>query len=168
MGADETGQLGASLRTNRLLAVAISLAVAAGAAQAAQGQPSAAHPCTLISSRDVARIIGHGGHVEVGGSTCRLHRGKPFVGVITINPETRASFLAFRRRIFKNPSGTVKDVGGTGERAYQRIYATSYHPFVYHNLFAFVNGHHLVITSHKGFFTAGHARRIAKIVARGI
>ena len=166
--ADEARKLRASLRTNRLLAVVICLALAAGAAQAAQGQPSAAHPCTLISSKDVARIIGPGGHVEVGGSTCRLHRGKPFVGVITINPETRASFLAFRRRIFKNPSGTVRDVGGIGERAYQRTYAASYHPGVYHNLFAFVNGHRLVITSHKAFFTAGQARRIAKIVARGI
>ena len=62
----------------------------------------------------------------------------------------------------------MRDVGGIGERAYQRIYAASYHPAVYHNVFAFVNGHRLVVTSHKDFFTAGQARRVAKIVARGI
>jgi hypothetical protein len=152
----------------RLLPLVCIVAAAAVIAQGAQGEASAAHPCTLISNNDVARIIGSGGHVEVGGSACRLHRGKPFVGVITINPETRASFLAFRRKIFNNPSGTVKDVGGIGERAYQRIYAKSYNPFVYHNLFAFVNGHRLVVTSHKALFTPGGARRIGQIVARGI
>ena len=152
----------------RLLAVVAGVAAAAALASGAQGESSAAHPCTLISNKDVARIIGPGGHVEVGGSTCRIHRGKPFAGVITISPETRASFLAFRRKVFNNPSGTVKDVGGIGERAYQRIYAKSYNPFVYHNLFAFVNGHRLVITSHKAFFTPGGARRIGQIVARGV
>jgi hypothetical protein len=80
-------------------AVVVGLAAAAALAQVAFGEPSAAHPCTLISNKDVARIIGPGGHVEVGGSTCRIHRGSPFVGVITINPETRASFLAFRRKV---------------------------------------------------------------------
>jgi hypothetical protein len=149
----------------RLLPFVASVAAAAAVASGAQGEPSAAHPCTLISNKDVARIIGPGGHVEVGGSTCRLHRGKPFVGVISINPDTRARFLAFRSQTFKSPSLTVKDVRGIGERAFQSVYKRT--P-PYHYLFVLVNGERLVVGSFKASFTAAQARRIAMIVARGI
>jgi hypothetical protein len=148
----------------RLPAVVAGVAAAAALASGAQSESSAAHPCTLISNEDVARIIGPGGHVEVGGSTCRLHRGKPFAGVMSINPDTRTRFLAFRRQTFKSPSLTAKDVGGIGERAFQSFYAQS--P-PYHYLFVLVNGQRLVVGSFKTFFTAAQARRIAKIVARG-
>jgi hypothetical protein len=51
----------------RLPAVVAGVAAAAALASGDQGESSAAHPCTLISNEDVARIIGPGGHVEVGG-----------------------------------------------------------------------------------------------------
>jgi hypothetical protein len=44
----------------RLLAVVAGVAAAAALASGAQGESSAAHPCTLISNKDVARI-GPGG-----------------------------------------------------------------------------------------------------------
>jgi hypothetical protein len=149
----------------RALPVLVALGAAAAVVQVASGEPSAAHPCTLISNKDVARIIGSGGHVEVGGSTCRLHRGKPMVGVISINPDTRARFLAFRRQSFNGSPGLAEDVGGIGERAFQVEYKR---PPPHHYFFALVRGNRLVVGSFKGGFTKGQARRIAMIVARGI
>ena len=148
----------------RLLPLLGAMVTAAAIAQGAQGEPSAAHPCTLISNKDVARIVGPGGHVEVGGSTCRLHRGRPMVGVISINADTRSRFLAFRRQIFAQ-SSRAENVPRLGQLAFQSWY-TRVPP--YHYLFVLVNGNRLVVGSFKGSFTAGQARRIAKIVARGI
>ena len=105
----------------RLLPLVAGLAVAAAAlAQLALGEPSAAHPCTLISNKDVARIIGPGGHVEVGGSTCRVHRGKPMVGVITINPDTKGKFLTLRRQLFAQ-SRRAENVSGIGQFSFQAL-----------------------------------------------
>src|SRR5580765_1857442 len=81
-----------------VVCVLVLLVACSGAASDTRAGSLAAHPCRLISDREVSRILA-GAHLEVGGSTCRIHRGARMVGVITVNTDTRARFSAFKRNI---------------------------------------------------------------------
>ncbi len=127
---------------------------------------AAAHPCTLISNGEIARIAGSGGHVEVGGSACRIHKGSPMIGVITINPDTRARFNAFRRSA--SSSGRTTPIRGLGESAFLYVYPNAKGPAPRHNLFVLHRGQRLVVTAFGPSLSTGESRRIAAIVASRI
>jgi hypothetical protein len=149
---------------SRLVACALALAAAfAATSSAGQVDAAAAHPCQLISNREVSRILARS-HVEVGGSTCRVHRGTPMVGVITINPDTRARFATFRRALAAN--GRVTGLRGLGESAFLHVYpkmnAVTYPR---HTVFVLQRGHRLLVTSFGASLTPARARSIAAVVA---
>jgi hypothetical protein len=136
------------------------LGACVSSASAAREEAAAAHPCRLISNREISRIV-PGTHVEVGGSACRVHRGRPMLGVITINPDTRARFSAFRRTIAKHRR--VIPIRGLGEEAFLDVFPKdTFHPYT---VFVFQRGHRLLVTSHSTRFTPAQGRRVAAVVA---
>ena len=149
-------------RMRRLVACVLLFLWACAGATASDAHAGllAAHPCRLVSNGEVARILA-GAHLEVGGSTCRIHRGARMVGVITINTDTRARFSAFRRNIASYRR--IVPVRGVGEEAFLDVFPKdTFRPYT---LYVFQRGHRLLVTSFSTRFTSAQGRRVAAVVA---
>jgi hypothetical protein len=133
----------------RLLVVSLCLSAGALAGSVTAGTgASAVHPCRLISDAEVARIVGAGTRVEVGGSACRIVRGAPRdIGVITVNPDTAGRFAAFRRGVSASPSQVVSTIAGLGQSAFLVVRKDPRH-ISPHSVFVFHRGSRLVVTAY--------------------
>jgi hypothetical protein len=144
----------------RLVVACVLVLLVACAASDARAGSLAAHPCRLISDREVSRILA-GAHLEVGGSTCRIHRGARMVGVITVNTDTRPRFSAFRRNIASYRR--IIPIRRLGEEAFIDVFPND--KFRPYTVYVFQRGHRLLVTSFSTRFTSPQGRRVAAVVA---
>jgi len=83
------------------------------------------------------------------------------VGVITVNTDTRARFVAFRRNI--TSYRRIVPIRGLGEDAFLDVFPKdTFHPYT---VYVFQRGHRLLVTSFSTRFTSAQGRRVAAVVA---
>ena len=83
------------------------------------------------------------------------------VGVITVNPDTRARFAAHRRKI--TAYRRVIPLRGLGEDAFLDVFPKdTFRPYT---VYVFQHGHRLLVTSFSTTFASAQGRRVAAIVA---
>ena len=83
------------------------------------------------------------------------------VGVITVNPDTRARFAAHRRKI--TAYRRVILLRGLGEDAFLDVFPKdTFRPYT---VYVFQHGHRLLVTSFSTTFASAQGRRVAAIVA---